>query len=324
MTIKTHIQTLIFTHDCVILPKLGGFVTSYASAYIDYKSGKIYPPSKNILFNSKLQTNDGILVSHIAKLHNITYSEASSLIDNEVSTIKDNLNRGIPCHFNGIGTILQNKDGRLIFEPENSINFLQQSFGLPSAEIVRTVVSHRSDLKRNYTVKTFIRQGIAAAIAIMLIFVAGLNLPETNNMSQSSMLFISNQMITDINNEMSQERLYNSEIDDIVRFREYCDSHDKEVESNSDIVEAMEDDANESITHTSPTYHIIIGCFSSQNNVDKLINDLKSAGNMPSIQGVNKKGLTRVSINSYDSITEAEKALNQLDVQYDGAWILHY
>ena len=58
-TISKYISELLFLHDCVIIPEFGGFVGNNKSAVLNEITRTISPPSKEILFNLNLQTNDG-------------------------------------------------------------------------------------------------------------------------------------------------------------------------------------------------------------------------------------------------------------------------
>ena len=57
------ISQLLYRYDCVIIPGFGGFVTQFKSAAIDRQAHSIYPPSKEVSFNSMLVKNDGVLVT---------------------------------------------------------------------------------------------------------------------------------------------------------------------------------------------------------------------------------------------------------------------
>ena len=50
MKMETYISELLYRHDCVILPGLGGFITNYRSAQIHPVSHTLRPPSKSISF----------------------------------------------------------------------------------------------------------------------------------------------------------------------------------------------------------------------------------------------------------------------------------
>ena len=74
-------------HDCVIIPQFGGFVGNNRSAVLNETTGIITPPSKEILFNLNLKTNDGLLINHIAKSEWISNIKAKDLVVNYVSLI---------------------------------------------------------------------------------------------------------------------------------------------------------------------------------------------------------------------------------------------
>ena len=60
---------LFWDHDCVMLPGLGGFVCNPRSAWYDEDKHQIVPPSRDVLFNPRLTTNDGVLANELmAKL----------------------------------------------------------------------------------------------------------------------------------------------------------------------------------------------------------------------------------------------------------------
>ena len=60
--LSRHIEALLLTHDCVIVPGLGGFVTQYVPAYYVEEENLFIPPHRTIAFNAGLSLNDGLLV----------------------------------------------------------------------------------------------------------------------------------------------------------------------------------------------------------------------------------------------------------------------
>ena len=65
MLIEKYICDLLYEHDCVIIPSLGGFVTNYRKAGIDLKTMG-FASSKDFSL-MELNNNDGLLINHIAK-----------------------------------------------------------------------------------------------------------------------------------------------------------------------------------------------------------------------------------------------------------------
>ena len=86
--LSKHIEALLLEHDCVIVPKLGGFVTQYAPAYRIEDEQLFLPPHRDIGFNAQLTLNDGLLVQSFMQTYDVSYAEALHLIDDVVADIK--------------------------------------------------------------------------------------------------------------------------------------------------------------------------------------------------------------------------------------------
>jgi hypothetical protein len=129
--ITRHIADLLYHHECVIVPGLGGFIKAYSPAKIIHTTHQFYPPSGKIAFNSGLSANDGILANYIASVDNISYRQAISEIDHWVESNFETLKKGERIFLEGIGDLFMNASGRLEFNPSIKINFHEDSFGLP-------------------------------------------------------------------------------------------------------------------------------------------------------------------------------------------------
>ena len=93
-SIAKHISSLLYSHDCVIIPTLGGFVANYRETGIDEDLNIFTPPGKEIGFNRSLQHDDGLLTSIVSRRQKMSYETAKSLVYNYASTIKSKLNSG--------------------------------------------------------------------------------------------------------------------------------------------------------------------------------------------------------------------------------------
>ncbi|MBP8793951.1 MAG: SPOR domain-containing protein, partial [Lutibacter sp.] len=131
MKLATYISDLLYRYECVIVPNFGGFVTNEISAKINNTTHTFYAPSKQLTFNSHLQNNDGLLANFIAEAKNISYPNALEFIDNEVKNWKLQL-KNEELELEKVGTLQLNNEGKLLFEPYISVNYLTSSFGLNS------------------------------------------------------------------------------------------------------------------------------------------------------------------------------------------------
>ena len=129
-TISTYISELLFLHDCVIIPQFGGFVGNNKSAVLNEITGIITPPSKEILFNLNLQTNDGLLINHISKSEGVSNIEAKDLVANYVSLINQKLKKIRTFRIENVGLLSLGKDGNILFLQDSFTNYNIESYGL--------------------------------------------------------------------------------------------------------------------------------------------------------------------------------------------------
>lgn len=131
-SISPHIQALLFQHDCVIVPGLGGFVTNPQGAKLNSARLKIHPPYKEIGFNSRLVKNDGLLAKEIENAFEISYNEAIQEIAQFVQSINQALNENNQFEFEGVGLLYKDMSRNLRFRQNGQTNFSLSSFGLGS------------------------------------------------------------------------------------------------------------------------------------------------------------------------------------------------
>jgi len=132
MDIVQHISTLIFDHDCVIVPGFGGFVSNYQTAKIHPVQHSFNPPSKTILFNKNLNSNDGLLANHLVSKEQISYEKALTAIKEVAAQWTLNLSNGQAISLENIGTLYAEKEGNIQFDQNSNINFLKDVYGMTS------------------------------------------------------------------------------------------------------------------------------------------------------------------------------------------------
>tara|TARA_B100000809_G_C15113660_1_gene521578 strand:- start:1099 stop:2235 length:1137 start_codon:yes stop_codon:yes gene_type:complete len=141
MNLSKYIAELLIKNNCVIVPNFGGFIANYQSAIIDKVRNKIYPPSKTVLFNPNLLSNDGLLADFVARQIDKSYSEAIISIDNEVVDWKDKLLTGSRINLGEVGFLYQ-KEGKIQFEQNREFNLLLDAYGLSSVKFIASNTKH--------------------------------------------------------------------------------------------------------------------------------------------------------------------------------------
>lgn len=156
--VEKHIRTLLYDHDCVIIPDFGGLITRYVSARINPAKHTFSPPSKKIAFNEKLTLNDGLLISTIAHHKDVSKEEAQQLVMDFVHHARYKLDVEQRFELQHIGIFRYNAERHLEFEyVEGDSNLLEESFGLPEVvarpirteepAVLRTLIKEREPIQ---------------------------------------------------------------------------------------------------------------------------------------------------------------------------------
>lgn len=201
--VEKHIKSLLYDHDCVIIPDFGGLIARYVPARINPVKHTLAPPSKKIAFNEKLILNDGLLISTIAYQHSISKEEAQRRVAEFVHQAKSNLHHQNRFELSDIGIFKYNAERRLVFEYVEADNMLEASFGLPELvarpvrveepAVLRTLIKERQQelaeekrplrrrIKRAYNVAAGLAlAGLSASALYFLSLQADYNLSSLN------------------------------------------------------------------------------------------------------------------------------------------------
>ena len=124
------VKELLHEQDCVIVPGFGGFVCNAEYSKIDQVTHVINPPSKHIIFNQNLKTNDGLLANRISEKLRITYADAIVIIEENVIKTIAILHEKKLLVVDYFGSFRLNAEANFVFLPDRQNNFLYSSYGL--------------------------------------------------------------------------------------------------------------------------------------------------------------------------------------------------
>jgi cell division septation protein DedD len=132
MNVSKYISALLKDYECVVLPGLGGFISNEQSATINRLTHEFKPPFHRLFFNTHLKTDDGLLLSHISKNEQLTYSEARLVVDEFVAGVQLRLQNGETVRLDQVGYLNFDEGQNISFDQDHSINYNADSFGLSS------------------------------------------------------------------------------------------------------------------------------------------------------------------------------------------------
>ena len=133
--LERHIEILLLSNDCVIVPDLGGFMAHHVDARYDQTDCMFVPPIRTLGFNPQLKMNDSLLVQSYIEAYDISYPEALRRIEREVEELRSHLETTGEYELNDIGVLRFNSEGKLEFEPCEAGILTPELYGLDSFEM---------------------------------------------------------------------------------------------------------------------------------------------------------------------------------------------
>ncbi len=313
--LERHIEILLLSNDCVIVPDLGGFMAHHVDACYDEQEHLFLPPMRTLGFNPQLKMNDSLLVQSYIEAYDLSYPEALRRIEAEVSELRQYLETDGQYELNDIGLLRLNDDGKLEFEPCEAGILTPELYGLSSldmpllqqeAEAPASVASDINEAGQNelpaddnasqadtITIKMAWLRNLAATAAAILAFFLMTSPVENSSVEVQQSAFI--PMPATVSPAEAEPK-----------------------------AKALTEATPEETVVTEPQYCLVLASQVSKNNADIFIKQLSAKGFNEARQLETKK-MRRVVYGHYNSETEAYNSLRALRSEskfFAEAWIL--
>ena len=144
MKLERHIEVLLLSNDCVIVPGLGGFMTHHVCARYDEGEKIFLPPLRTLGFNSQLTMSDTLLAQSYADTYAISIPQAMERISQDVRQLKYHIEKNGSYSLNGIGRLSLNAEGNYEFEPCEAGVLTPWLYGLDAYEFYRLSAQQQS------------------------------------------------------------------------------------------------------------------------------------------------------------------------------------
>lgn len=178
--LSRHIEALLVMHDCVVVPRLGGFVAHTEPAHYDMKERCYTPPSRNVTFNARLAINDGLLIERYIIQNGLCYTDAVRLLDTHVEMLKNNIRENGEVELIGVGRLASNGENGYSFTPREHGLISPDFYGLKNTYVNpytaedSAPMEEESDIEEeptSYSIRISRRVvNYAAAVAIGIMF----------------------------------------------------------------------------------------------------------------------------------------------------------
>ncbi len=314
-----HISYLVARHDCVIVPGVGAFLAEEVPAQYNVEEQIFMPPYRTMRFNSKVTADDALLISEYIEREQLSYDEASLLMNKEIETLRQQLAQNSVVRFGELGTFSMNINGNISFEVDangidDAYNFGFEPFAMKQLRNYeeKNIVIRRRDLGKY----------IATVAAVILTFIFVTPMSDSafkQNMQASFTGFASSEQIS------LMQQVSAPAPAPVVSEIENCEISPIDANGNMDILHISEPEpaaeAIEAPIENKKVFHIIVASSPNESNAQLAIEEL-SAKMSAQYTVVKGGGRHRISIGEYESNSDATAAIKELKSTFPDAWIL--
>lgn len=337
--IDRHIEHLLLSNDCVIVPDFGGFMAHHVDAHYDESDNMFLPPTRTIGFNPQLKLNDSLLVQSYIEVYDISYPEALAQIADEVTEIRQHLENNGSYEMTNLGTLLLNENGNYIFEPCEAGIMTPELYGMsgftmPRLSTLNSIVPETIALNQEASTtvsdveasseptpvvsifddeeedgrnefflikKSWVRNVVAVCIALVAFYVSStpLNTPQ----HQQSLID------TGLLSRIVPQEVVNNVTSSSVEIKEKTDAKTLELKDNRVNVSANEKE--ESVEISKPYYSIVLASRVTKRNAANYVETLQKQGFKDARVLITSSNV-KVIYGTYDSEPQAYNALNKL------------
>ena len=355
--LNRHIEILLLSSDCVIVPDLGGFMTHHVDARYDDEDNMFVPPLRTLGFNPQLTMNDSLLAQSYIEAYDINYPEAIRRIEAEVTELKQQLYNDGFYEMTGIGVLSLNEDRHIVFEPCEAGLLTPSLYGLGAFEMLplddktnSQVVQVATQLPitndSTQSIRTTTKDGekaiivkmswlrnaaIAAAIIIFLLFTPTIinNIGterQQPSMSEVDLLPLPNKTAEPKKLDTSAVNIKHDSIETPAAEENISPADTTKIESveeNAAKAEVIAKTTSEPIAEKEAGYCLVLASQVAQQGAENLVSQMKQHGYEDTRVNINKN-VRRVVYGHYPSQDAAYQALNKLrnsSSNFDEAWV---
>ena len=353
--IQRHIEILLLTHDCVIIPGFGGFIAHHVDAHYDEDDRLWLPPYRTLGFNPQLTLNDSLLVQSYVEAYDMSYPDALRQIESEVEELKGVLHTEGAYEMNGVGTLSINIDGNIEFEPCEAGILSPDVYGLsdfsfkrlkdaqPLAETTslaavesETTTEQEDDTQQGPALLDFtdeddddehravvikmswVRNAVAIAAAVACFFLLATPVANSNLGSKTMSQLQGNILYKLMPKDSNMTPAQPVEDKEVLEVKE---AEVKETEVK-EVREDKEDQVVREDTEKKDTYCIVLASQVKRSNAEEFVSQLKKRGITDARIFVENNTL-RVICGGYDNQSDAYQHLNKIatDIEFADAWV---
>lgn len=325
LRIVTHIERLLLVHDCVIVPKFGGFVLQTIPSMHGVEEHTFRPMAKEIVFNVTLQHTDGLLSESYMQMYDADYKKAQRMLEEDVDKLKAALQEQKKISLGIIGSFILGDEGQTIYSPGETDLFNVGSYGLPmfhfpalqsiSAEREKTelLIGRKKKDTLYIPVNRKLIRVVGASVAAVALFLLVSTPVKDVNQSAYTASFIPREMVS----YSTFAEMSSVEAPEVVLLPE-----EELIDIKPVVVETIVVEKKKILATNTKMYHIVIASLPTESQADEYMSKVDRTI-CAHVSKVARDGKYRIYADKFDNREQAENYLATLrkTEKYKDSWL---
>lgn len=340
LRIITHIERLLLVHDCVIVPKFGGFVLQTVPAGYGVEEHTFRPVRKEIGFNGTLQHSDGLLGESYMQMYGVSYRQAQLMLEEDIDDMKADLQQYKKLSLGVLGSFSIGEEGQLVFSPAETDLFSVSSYGLPAFHfpVLVSLQTEKEEVaqitgknKKRDTVyipvsRKLIRTAVASAAAVALFLLISTPVKDVNQAAYTASFVpsevvsykttVSEKPVTEITIVENEQPVLTAKPVKTSPIAPAPAAKKPQPVASTPVSETKE------IKGNTKMYHIVIASFPTEAQANEYIAGIDKK-DCKHVSKVSRDGKYRIYADKFDNREDAETYMATLrtNPKYKDAWL---
>ena len=357
--LQRHIEILLLSNECVIVPDFGGFMTHEVAARYDEADHSFIPPYRTLGFNPQLRLNDSVLAQSYVETYDISYPEALRRIEHEVNMVKQQLSEEGSFELENLGLLTVNQEGNYEFAPceagvlspalyglsdftfmrlKDDYSSVKSAKTLPASvskadeatgtafetKMLDILGNNQNDKEESAVVikMSWIRNAVAVAAAVVAFFLIATPITNSNlNTQAMSQLqhHLLYKLIPQDTNVATVEPVVAATPEVVEKPHAEQQAEKADVKAS---VPVKEEKTVAPVTKNAPTYYIVVASQVKMANAESYVEQLHKEGYQDAKILV-RSNIVRVVCGSFTNMNDAYRQLNKMNVkeEFYEAWV---
>lgn len=141
LRIVSHIEQLLLTHNCVVIPQVGGLVFQYESTPLSADTTQFVPTRRVVVLDPTYQDDDQLLLHTYEAAYGLNEKYARRMLLTDIGLLRSTLQKRGEVLIGINGRLIRHSNGQISFQSKVNETFDLEAYGLPTFQFEKLPVA---------------------------------------------------------------------------------------------------------------------------------------------------------------------------------------